>query len=191
VQVTLLYNEQNLTDARCLLFTQLDASEAMMMVAGQCDKNSWNFARAGLRTPLLSLRMRPDEFPCRYLPLTTTTPSTLPPTSARGWLHSGGGGEGGGGEVGANPGLSFSVTVPPGGPRDQSNSAAYEEPNASRDRSGGHYRQPGPADPRGNEPASGGATIQLSPLLHALCLPPLMHALWLVFLLAARRRCVR
>ncbi|XP_076452196.1 uncharacterized protein LOC143287842 [Babylonia areolata] len=79
-RVLMLQSEENVEDVRCLLFTQLDASAALVMVSGQCDKNSWNYVRAGLREPLMSLQLQPEEFPCRYLPKTTPTPTTTAPT---------------------------------------------------------------------------------------------------------------
>ena len=147
----MLQNVRDVQDARCLLFTQLDASEALMMLGGQCDKHSWNYARAGLRTPLLSLQLRPDEFPCRYLPVTTTPPPTSPATSGRGrfgsltWSSQ------------PSDTVSFSVTVPslrpvPGKHRV---SAAYEEPK-ERERTPIDYNPE--LSPRGNEPGSGGVS---------------------------------
>nr|KAG5691907.1 hypothetical protein BaRGS_033353 [Batillaria attramentaria] len=81
-RLLLLQNDHNEKEASCLLFTQLDASESLQMVAGQCDKNSWNYARAGLRVPLLSLRLRPDNFPCKYLPYVPSTTTLSSVTSS-------------------------------------------------------------------------------------------------------------
>ncbi|KAL8591552.1 hypothetical protein ACOMHN_055519 [Nucella lapillus] len=75
-RILLLQNADDAHDVSCLVFTQLDVTEALMMVGGQCDKNSWNFGRAGWRKPLMSLKMEPEEFPCKYLPKTTTTTTT-------------------------------------------------------------------------------------------------------------------
>ncbi|KAK7087700.1 uncharacterized protein [Littorina saxatilis] len=172
-RVLMLRNVKDKKDARCLLFTQMDASEAMMMVAGQCDKNAWNYARVGMRTPLLSLRLRPDEFPCKYLPLTTTTTtmsSTALATSGGGRMESLTGrlpGGRRGGQTQILP-VSFSVTLPPspGGPKHRI-SAAYEEPKG-RERTPIDYNPE--LSPRGNDSGSGRVAssaggIALAPLI--------------------------
>ena len=150
-RILMLQNVRDAQDARCLLFTQLDASEALMMVGGQCDKHSWNYVRAGLRSPLLSLQLRPDEFPCRYLPVTTLPPLTGPVTAGKGRLESWT-------RTFRPPDpVSFSVTLPSlrPGPGKHRISAAYEEPK-ERERTPIDY---GPElSPGGNEPGSGGVS---------------------------------
>lgn len=71
-RLLLVQNVADERDTRCLAFTRVDASSALMTVSGQCDKNSFSFVAAGLRAPLMTLSLRPEQFPCKYLPISQT-----------------------------------------------------------------------------------------------------------------------
>lgn len=71
-RILLVQNLHDETDAVCFVFSQFYSSEAYVLVASQCDQKSFNFARTGLRKPILKLQFRRETETCRAVPVNRT-----------------------------------------------------------------------------------------------------------------------
>lgn len=56
--IVIIQNMADASDVRCIIFTELHDEEAIILPAAQCDQNSWTFSNAGLRTPLMHIKIK-------------------------------------------------------------------------------------------------------------------------------------
>lgn len=71
-RILVLQNIRNETDAFCFVFSQFYPIEAYVLEVGMCDQKSFNFARTGLRQPLLKITFRVEQETCRSIPTDPT-----------------------------------------------------------------------------------------------------------------------
>ncbi|CAG5135760.1 unnamed protein product [Candidula unifasciata] len=67
-RILILQNIRNRTDAFCFVYSQFYPIEAYVLDVGMCDQKSFNFARTGLRQPLLKLTFRTEQETCKSVP---------------------------------------------------------------------------------------------------------------------------
>ena len=79
----LLQNRDNISDVICLLFSEMKEKEVLVMAASQCSRLTGVFVRAKIIKPLLSYSIVPEGYPCKDIPVRTTTP---PPVTLIGHL---------------------------------------------------------------------------------------------------------
>lgn len=70
----LLQNRDNITDEICLLFSEMKEKEVLVMAASQCSRIAGIFVRAKIMKPLLVYTIMPEVYPCKDIPVRTTTP---------------------------------------------------------------------------------------------------------------------
>ncbi|KAK3731966.1 hypothetical protein RRG08_045025 [Elysia crispata] len=85
-RMLLVQNARDAKDVRCFVFSKYYPGEAYSLLAGQCDKQAFEYARSGLRKPLMKLEYRQEvDKKCESVSAETTTltsaVSTRRPTS--------------------------------------------------------------------------------------------------------------
>ncbi|GFS20865.1 hypothetical protein ElyMa_003324300 [Elysia marginata] len=77
-KIILLQNIHKPEDSRCFVFSQYYPGEAYSLLAAQCDKHAFEFARSGLRKPLARVTFNLQGDKCKSWSLeTVTVPTTV------------------------------------------------------------------------------------------------------------------
>lgn len=72
-KLLILVNLDNLYDSKCLAFTSLKPSEALVLQSSQCDMYAWSYYDASIRSAYMHLQLNPQEETCKDIPFPTTT----------------------------------------------------------------------------------------------------------------------
>ncbi|XP_033747800.1 uncharacterized protein LOC117332858 [Pecten maximus] len=72
-KLLILVNLDNIYDSKCLAFTSLKPTEALMLQSSQCDMYAWSYYDAAIRPAYMHFQLEPQAETCKNIPFPTTT----------------------------------------------------------------------------------------------------------------------